>query len=65
MIRWTLPLPSPPMKTSRPMPREQLLFAVVLILLSVLAVLLWLNDPNRPPPGKSRVGWPAPVQAKP
>lgn len=47
------------------MPREQLMFAAVLILLSLLAVLLWLNDPNRRTDGKSRVGWPAPATTKP
>ena len=53
------------MKPFRQMPREQYIFAAVLILLSLLAVLLWLNDPNRQTDGKSRVGWPAPSSSKP
>jgi len=45
------------MKSPRQMPREQLMFAAVLILLSLLTVLLWLNDPNRRV-GQSRIDWP-------
>lgn len=41
------------------------MFGAVLILLAILAVLLWLNDPNHQNPGKSRVGWPPAKSTKP
>lgn len=53
------------MKTPRPMPRDQLMFAAVLAALALLAVLLWLNDPNHPTPGKSRIDWPPASTTKP
>lgn len=53
------------MKTKPPLSRDQMMLSVVLILLGALALWLWLNDPNRPPPGKSRVDWPSPKEVKP
>ncbi len=53
------------MKPRRPMPRSQLMIMAVLIALAMLVVLLWFNDPDHRPDGKSRVDWPEPTPAKP
>jgi hypothetical protein len=53
------------MKTPRPMSRSQLMFLTVLVLLAVLGVLLWFNDPAHQPSGRSRVDWPSAAPAKP
>jgi hypothetical protein len=53
------------MRTRRPMPRAQVMFMAVLILLSLLAVILWFKDPAHRYSGKSRVGWPPAAPAKP
>jgi hypothetical protein len=53
------------MKARRPLSRYQLMFAAVLILLSLLAILLWFKDPAHQYSGKSRVGWPPAAQPKP
>lgn len=53
------------MKPPRQMPRSQVMFMAVLILLAALVVLLWFNDPAHRPSGKSRVDWPSVSPAKP
>ena len=53
------------MKARRPMPRDQVAFMVVLILLSALIVLLWFMDPSHQPSGGSRIPWPPAPTAKP
>ncbi len=53
------------MKARRPLPRSQRMIAIVMILLALLFVLLWFNDPAHQPTGGSRIGWPEPSPAKP
>jgi hypothetical protein len=60
-----LPRPEPAMKARQPMSRDQLMFTVVFILLAVLTILLWFQDPVHRYTGKSRIDWPPPVQPKP
>jgi hypothetical protein len=50
------------MKIRRPTSRDQMLFMIVLILLSLLAIILWFKDPLHRYSGESRVGWPAPAK---
>lgn len=50
------------MKEPRQMSRDQLMFGATLVILALLAVLLWLKDPNHQIPGKSRVDWPPPTK---
>jgi hypothetical protein len=47
------------------MPRDQVAFMVVLILLSTLAAVLWFMDPSHQPSGRSRIPWPPAQPAKP
>ncbi len=53
------------MKPRPPMPRDQVVFMVVLILLALLVILLWFMDPAHQYTGPSRVGWPPAPSAKP
>ena len=53
------------MRTRRPMPRHQVMFMAVMILLCLLAVILWFKDPAHRYSGQSRVGWPPASPAKP
>jgi hypothetical protein len=64
MINRAMPPPEAALKARRPLPREQLRFTAMLILLSILAVLLWFKDPEHQYSGHSRVGWPPPAQPK-
>ncbi len=48
------------MRRSRPMPRNQVTFLVILLLLAGLGVVFWFADPNHRRAGPSRVEWPAP-----
>jgi hypothetical protein len=53
------------MKARRPMPRDQVAFMIVLILLSVLTIVLWFMDPSHQPSGHSRIDWPPAQPGKP
>lgn len=53
------------MKAHRPMPRDQVTFMVVFILLSALTIVLWCMDPSHQPTGGSRIPWPIAQPAKP
>jgi len=52
------------MKTPRKVSRNQVFFAAFLIFLTLLSVLLWLNDPHATSPVDSRVEWPAAPASK-
>jgi hypothetical protein len=65
MIHLAHPRPKPAMKARHPMPRDQVMFMAVLILLSLLAIILWFKDPAHRYSGESRVGWPPAAPAKP
>jgi hypothetical protein len=47
------------------MPRDQLLFMAVLILLAILMVILWMKDPSHQTSGESRAEWPPAETQKP
>jgi hypothetical protein len=65
MIHLAHPASEPAMSARRPLPRDQLMFTAVLILLTLFAVLLWFKDPAHRYSGKSRVDWPPVAPAKP
>jgi hypothetical protein len=65
MIPRLMSLPKPTMKPRPPMPRDQLVFMAVLILLTLLVILLWFADPAHQYSGQSRVGWPPASSPKP
>lgn len=48
------------------MPRDQIMFTLLLVGLTLLSLFLVLNDPHlNNPPGHSRVDWPSATPAKP
>jgi hypothetical protein len=53
------------MKALKQMPRHQIMYMIVLILLSILAAVLWFSDPAHRPDGQSRINWPPASTTKP